>query len=740
MRRLRPALLLGLVLAAFVSATIARAASPDDQFMASETYYTLHVESGSLSVRVEAEIQAAGPELEDVWLWAMPTAETIEVYQGDSLLEHEVEWGSAADGTPTVVIATLADPLKGSQRTNISMTYTVAPHTGEFASVEPGAMELLFLGQGPGSFVFFDLPQEADNFVDPGCLLVAHQPSEVRDAGRERWVCGETMLIAISLDDPEVIKQCSNLDDECRQRYFDGVYSGFVQSITDESKQGTLTAEVPLSERSVELTLKYFRRDEAWAQRQFEVAQEALPKLEALFGFPYQNDTLLMRESYHIALIGAAGIAFPTQGEVLLAADTGFDEEVTIHELAHQWAGFNLSAPWLWEGLAEWATSIVAPEFGITPIHDDWETIGDILGHDPLATWGRGSNIFDPRYWYGRSEAFWFAYEEAIGGRENLQAILASTDDDLSRHPLDGQWFMDEGEAISGANLDELYLGWVFLPETAGPVLAERRAAYDALVPLRERASSLGFAGLPLDMVERLKNWSFGVIDDQIVRANAALDAYVRVQELAVASGLPPSEAAKDTWTNGTIAQVQAQISMQEQTIIAITDAEVQIANEPDDSPAFAVLDEARAQYAAGDLQLAARTAADAVSEVINRDVSGGLLDVAAAKQEAFSSNFFKKVGLLFEDPDADLATAQAAYEAGDFEAALVSAQAAIDAWDGAQGRGFMRLMILTAVMAALTFGVWWLLQRASRPEPSRGIGHYLEEGSTPSWRDWENS
>ena len=73
----------------------------------------------------------------------------------------------------------------------------------------------------------------------------------------------------------------------------------------------------------------------------------------------------------------------------------------------------------------------------------------------------------------------------------------------------------------------------------------------------------------------------------------------------------------------------------------------------------------------------------------------------------------------MFENPDADLAAAEAAYAEHDFGVALASARLAIDGWDDAQERGLQRLAIGAAIISALTFSVWWLVRRLSRGRDS---------------------
>jgi hypothetical protein len=41
----------------------------------------------------------------------------------------------------------------------------------------------------------------------------------------------------------------------------------------------------------VTLELRYFKRDKAWADKQFATARQVLPMLESLYGFNYPHES-----------------------------------------------------------------------------------------------------------------------------------------------------------------------------------------------------------------------------------------------------------------------------------------------------------------------------------------------------------------------------------------------------------------------------------------------------------------
>ena len=714
------------------------------QNTASESYYRLDVPNGTVSARVEVTVQnAKSKETTTALLWAMPQAQNVVVKRGDETLTTELS--PAAADTPTIVKINLDRALKPNAQLDLVMTYDVPSQQSEMVRLEAGATEALFVSQGPGSFVFLDVPSSAENVFDPGCLIAGDQPSDVKDAGLQRWVCGEVTIIALSPDDPKLLERCANLDDRCRQRFLESPYSAFVQSTSDPSLRGVHEEVLAMGRGDVKVQLRYFKRDKAWADKQWAIAKQALPLLESVYGFNYPHETLTMRQSHHIEIVGAAGVAFSNIGEVLLSTDTGVDEEVTIHELAHQWAGYQVETSWLWEGLAEYGTRVIAGQLGVQPRDWEWQSFGHT---DPISTWWNGSSITNPYYWYGKSGAFWFEYEKAIGGRENMTRVLSLVDDYEADWPLDGEWFMDRGEEVSGANLDELFLGWVYNRDTATALLKSRRDAHTAVAPLRVRAAELGFTGLPTDLQENLDQWQFGSVQGQVADATKVLDDYVTLIAAIDAAGLPHLDYVKNAWNTRSTRGVSGAIMDQQNALNAIVNSTIVLNHETEDSPSMKQLAEARVKWAEGDLAEAARLGAMAATTSFNEDAAVKMIALARETEATFSAGFFGRIGLIGKDPGGDVDRAQAAYDAGDPTKAMGLAQGAYESWNGADRAGLMRLSALAVVMCILSGIVWWLLSRLDesdakvRRDPYAATGgHSLGDAdSRPSWKDWENS
>lgn len=730
-------LVLSLVPAAGAAVVEAQSALP--YRVVSDSYYRVDPAAGTMAVRVQASFyNSQSSELKAVPLWVMPGAQNVAVTQDSATLPTTVTPFDARSGLPGLALAQLPKPLKPGTKVDVVATYDVPAQSNTFVDMAPGIVESPFVSQGQGSFVIVDVPRAAQNYFDPGCIAAADQPKEVVDAGNERWVCGEILRAVFGRTD-STEAACAHLDDRCRQQTLKGPVVAFAQSITDPSTQGDAEADVPLSGRTVHLTFRYFKRDEAWALKEMDVAKRALPKLEALFGFPLPFDSVSLRESHHIEIVGTLGLAYFTGGDILVAAGTGMDDEVTVHELAHQWAGANLVDTWEAEGLAEYAMRSLAPSLGFTPSDRGWQKLGYT---DTLSTWDNGSAVGNPDYWYGKAGAFFQTLEQAVGGPAKMTEVLTTLDPHAQGSPFDGRYIMDRAEAVSGANLDDLFLKWVFNPAVAGDMLKQRRAAHDLVQTMTDRAKSMGLTGTPTDIKANLDAWSFDGIAAQVAQANKVLDGYAAVATLTKDSGFPDPGGVAKSWGTDTMAHTTTVVEDQRLAVQAIIAAASELANEQTGSPALAQLAQARDRFAAGDFAEAKKLASGATATQFNTIAAGKLIELAKQKQGAFHPSFLARIGLLFKDPAGDLAAAQKAYDAGDPKKALDLSRSAYDGWNEAQSRGLQRLAILAGIMCALSAGVWYLLRRLERGAkgaPSGpATGHFIEP-SRFKWHDWEN-
>ncbi len=746
-------LLAVLLLAAVTLATPTPSASQgvlSTQNIVSDSYYRLDPATGTMKVRVEATLQNTTlRDLNSVTFWAMPGAQDVQLLRGKDPVEVTV---APEKRWPLVnaVTSKLERGIRPRAQVDFVLTYNVPASTNEYVRLEAGSIESMFVSQGRGSFVFIDVPKAAENYFDPGCLRANDQPGEVKSAGYERWVCGEAALIALNADDPSTLKQCADLAAKCRQQLLRLPFSAFAQSISDTASRALLETDLDMGEgRKVKLVLRYFKREQVWADRQFNIARQAFPRLEQVFGFPFPFETITMRQSHHIEIIGAAGIAFSRIGEVLLSTDTGFDDYVTIHELAHQWAGNQLETSGLWEGLAEYGTRRVAPELGVPLFPWGWDQLG--YPSEPLALWYNGSDIYDPRYWYGKAGAFWATFAQEIGGPENMTRVLAQVDDDPKKWPLTGRWFFDAGERASGANLDALFLRWVYDQLTSRDLIAARRQVYTDVAALVARAATYGLAGEPAGLRPNLDAWNFDAASRDVAYANQVFNDYQKVFDMAHLDGLPISAGVSKSWSAESLIKTAEAVESQRQAVFVLRDAATALAEQPESSYPLKQMEEARTRYEAGEFAEASRIASEAVADSINSIAAARMIEKARERQQSFDTNLINSIGLWRQNPEGDLERAIAAQEAGRGSEALKYAGRAYDTWGTATAQGWLRLAFLMAVNCLLSFGLYYLLRRfdlrRSKPKKARGrasakgkmAGTPAETARASSWRDWEN-
>ncbi|MEP7216350.1 MAG: hypothetical protein ABI782_08855, partial [Anaerolineaceae bacterium] len=216
---------------------------------------------------------------------------------------------------------------------------------------------------------------------------------------------------------------------------------------------------------------------------------------------------------------------------------------------------------------------------------------------------------------------------------------------------------------------------------------------------------------------------------------------------LGADAGLPASRGVPTVWGKKTLAETAAVVEQQRQAAQVLRDASKQFAAETADSPLAKQLVLAKEKFGAGDYADAIRLASTTVTGAFNLEAAGKVILIAKRKQAAYSPGFLERIGLLLKDPDGDLASAEAAYAAGDGATALGLAQSASGAWDDSRTRGLSILSILAGVMCAASVGTWLLLrrndssaQRALTVARGGSTGHVLEASESKSrWKDWEN-
>jgi hypothetical protein len=412
---------------------------------------------------------------------------------------------------------------------------------------------------------------------------------------------------------------------------------------------------VPLSTRiggsPVEIELEPWSDDPAWADRVGGVFTKGLPALGDAIALPYPyRQPLVVREAPSRALGGYAGLFDATAGRVEVAYDAS--EYVALHEAAHTWFNSSLLADrWANEGFASFYAMGLATELGVTGLPTD--TVEDAAdGRVPLNAWGAVGSESDAVERYGYAASLELA--EQIGdraGAEGLQRTWQAAAADQSAYgetvgravppvdePVDWRRLLDLLETSTGVAYDDLWWEWVVRPAEAG-LLEERAAARE---DLGRTVAMAGDWTLPLPIVDAMDAWQFDTARDLMDQAREVIDDRARLEARSEAVG---------TTLPGTL----------------------EAAFEGDAGPATAAA-EADA-LAAALVYLEQATVAE------------------AAEGAADAPDLQVRVGLMGEEPEADLAAARRAFAAGDLESAADLAASAQLTWEAAASVGWQRIL-----------------------------------------------
>jgi hypothetical protein len=294
----------------------------------------------------------------------------------------------------------------------------------------------------------------------------------------------------------------------------------------------TVRGSVPLGEKQLDLSVRYFPGEDAWAGHTLELATAALPVLEELHGRPYPHDPALeITERGQLDLLGYEGVFFCTRAPCSVGLSPISSDLTTLHELAHAWTE-NIEERWIAEGLAEFMalraadqlTDVVLP--GDDPARrlepafplDEWER--EIL---PLEA--SESQRERELVGYGRSLAVFQRLEERVG-IEALQRSIAGLGDSAG---VDSEDYFDALEEASGQRLDDLFLEWVF-PPSYEVTLRERREARDMLAIVTALAEQSGLELEPT-LDAQLDNWRFDLARNNLQDAADTLAIYNQARD-----------------------------------------------------------------------------------------------------------------------------------------------------------------------------------------------------------------
>ncbi len=444
-----------------------------------------------------------------------------------------------------------------------------------------------------------------------------------------------------------------------------------------------------------QVVVRGWPEDSRWRRRVSVILSDSVPDLVDRIGLPWPVDGPLNVLEVHTPLLeGYAGFYDPKSDEITISEN--LDDLTIVHEASHAWFNSRLFADrWINEGLAEeYASQVLAAE--TRGKVDPAPVKRSAKAAFPLAHWDPPAPIRDPqsdaREQYGY-DAAWTVIRDIAGeaGEDGMRRVFRAASDGTTAYPGDGapehtalpnDWrrFLDLTQELGGVDdAADLLETWV-LPTGAAAQLADRataREAYDRLVAADGDWTAPPVVRLALD------GWRFDDADARIQEATDVVRQRDDTASQAAAAGLSTPDGLE-------------------------------------------------AAYESAD---SASELADASALAANTQASLSTVVAAGAAAEA-PRDWLTTLGLSGKDPDADLAAARSAWEAGNLteatdRAALAAGTLSIAAEAGRGraiviGGGAMLVTLLLLVVLIVAVVRW----RRRSLAPTAGVAAALAVGA----------
>lgn len=339
----------------------------------------------------------------------------------------------------------------------------------------------------------------------------------------------------------------------CPGNEFFGAFADL--EVIDEDARIVVSEEIEIEGRSVDLILRYWEGDEAWADRARATLNEALPVYADVYGAAYDGPgTIRISEKGGSELYGAAGLAACQNTICALAVSPAWDDQTLLHEISHMW-----SAPfdnnWLIEGTAEYTSLKAAAALGLPGYEQfgnpdaapeatmrHWNRPeGEIGASGPgfaLDHWGgffgatAGDEFIDPQAAYAWSARF-FQELEREHGPEPFRKVMEAVQYRVADGSVDSETFMDLLEDTGGVKADELFKSYVF-PQDKHIVLTERREIRDRFeafqTTIAEETPELETAPLA-PIRDAILDWRFDVAGAELSGLEISYTTYMVIRD-----------------------------------------------------------------------------------------------------------------------------------------------------------------------------------------------------------------
>ncbi|HEX5589741.1 MAG TPA: hypothetical protein VFX65_05585, partial [Candidatus Limnocylindrales bacterium] len=433
--------------------------------------------------------------------------------------------------------------------------------------------------------------------------------------------------------------------------------------------------------RTVFVVIRAWPDDAAWRERVSDVVLRALPVLGDEIGAPWPFDEpLTVAETLTRGGGGYVGVFDP--GQTLIQVSYLASPGVILHEAAHGWFNGRLVADrWIAEAFASLAAERAAAALGLAIESPELE---DALldAAFPLNAWpplGEATRAEDD---YGFAASLALAREiAALVGDEALRATWAAAAAGVPAYqparrsatepgtesgapPPDWRALLDlleeNADPDVAAELERIWRRWVIRTEDAAllEARAEARDAYEAAVAAAAPWS------LPRAIRDAMRSWQFEAALGLMRDADAVMRQRAAVEEAAAADDLRPPDTLRVAFEG------------------------------------------------AGGLPSAAAEAAAELAAIAH---------IRAAEAARIAEpGPFDRLGLIGLDPDADLAAARAAFEAGDQDRAVAAAAEAQATWEAVPGIARGRMIGGLLLGAAVLLAAWLVAQRRRRQRVTR--------------------
>ncbi len=429
---------------------------------------------------------------------------------------------------------------------------------------------------------------------------------------------------------------------------------------------------VPAGPESIALTLRSWQDDPGWQARMKPLLKGALPVLRRGIGVPWPyQEPLVVEEAVSRSADGYAGLFDAGEGRIEVAYWAA--PLVVIHEAAHGWFNGGLLADrWASEGFASLYAGRAARQLkvkGVAPALTKRIAKAKV----PLNAWASDGSDEGAVEAYGYAASLTLA--KAIAKRAGdpaLQRVWADARDRVGAYqpggtrdltpggpepetvdgPPDWRGLLDLLDAHTGRDFSDLWRTWVVRDDEVALLDArdEARTSYS-----RTLALANGWV-LPRPIRDALRAWQFGTAEQLMADARTVLAQRAALEQVAARDGLVLPSAMRGLFEAGSMTGASAEAEAERNAMLAI--------------------DEARASLAA------------------NTDPLSSL-------------------GMIGEQPEADLQAARDAFAAGDLDTTFQAADDAYRAWNGAWQEGRRRALLALAVLATIV-----VLSVGGRPPP----------------------